>query len=200
MCLLPAGVPDKSKLPIIVHIGRARPGPHGTAGEAGRFWHFFRRMVRATAASLAEGRSDVRTADPTLQIRRFEFGGDDGAGRDDLLRRIRRSDLVLLDTTAGSADLVRIIGAVMSGRGKSAALHLLQQCGPEVELGGGGVFPELPEHFSSTLYEQVVWRGRPTLRLVEPRGFAAALGANLLEAARERGCWQEGRRLRASGV
>ena len=78
---------------------------------------------------------------------------------------------------------------IMAARGKSASLFLLHEAGAPGDFTNGGVLPDQPGSFSMTRYERCVSRGRAALRLVEPRGFAAALGSSLLAAARERGCW-----------
>ncbi len=185
----PGGRAEKSHGPLIVQIGCARAPSREARDDADRFIRFFRRLVRATAGMLAERRSDSPAGRSAVRVRilgHLPEASDPGS----LLRRVRRSDLVILDTTGGSAELIGDVRAIMSARGKSASLFLLGQSGPP-GTSARGVFPDRPGDFSFTRYEPCVRRGRPTLRLVEPLGFAAALGSSLMEAARERGRWQE---------
>ncbi len=176
---------DKSKLPIVVHIGCARAPTNRAHDAAERFHHFCRGMVRTTVRSLSAMDPLFFTSQLPVSIHRLDRvrGPRDP---DDLLRRVRRSDLVILDTSGRDAEITRRIRAIMSDRGKSSSLFLLHQSAAPPEFSAAGVLPDRPDDCSITRYEHFTSRHRPALRLLEPHGFTTALSASLLQAAEER--------------
>ncbi len=176
---------DKSKLPIVVHVGCARASTNRAHDAAEQFHRCCRGMVRATVRSLSAKDHSFSAAQRPVSIHRLDRvrGPRDPV---DLLRRVRRSDLDILGTSGRDAEITRRIRAIMSDRGKSSSLFLLQPSAAPPEFSTAGVLPDRLDDFSITCYEHFTSRHRPALRLLEPHGFTTALSASLLEAAQER--------------
>lgn len=194
-----SNLPDKSKLPIMVHFGY--PWPDKAAGIAPEdpVWRFVRRLVAVSADSLAKIQAGRQSCPLPIRINRLR-AMHGGSVLETLLRRIRRSDILIFDITGGNPNVLLEIGMALACKGTAGAVFIFQEAGRSGKSVKAAFPPSDLQGYFFTRYRKVATGSSVTHRLVEPQGFIAALRSRLIESARERGLWRDIRRTMSNEV
>jgi len=185
--------PDRSKLPITVHVGYPWPKRTGGRKVTDRVWEFVRGKVSTAAEAVAKIQAN-RTA-PKLPIRVNRLRAlHGGSVLDVLLRRVEESDIVIFDITGLNENVLIEIGMALALKGTDGRVFILQKIGPTGTPTKSAAHPTDLSGYFFTRYEEKVSRGGSAFQLVESQAFLAALRSRLIDAARERGLWRDPQR------
>jgi hypothetical protein len=185
--------PDRSKLPITVHVGYPWPTRTGGRKVKDSVWDFVRDKVGAATEAVAKIQAN-RTA-PKLPIRLNRLRAlHGGSVLDVLLRRVEESDIVIFDITGLNENVLIEIGMALALKGTDGRVFILQKIGPTGTPTKSAAHPTDLSGYFFTRYEENVSRGGSVFQLVESQAFLAALRSRLIDAARERGLWRDPQR------
>jgi hypothetical protein len=185
--------PDRSKLPITVHVGYPWPKRTGGRQVKDNVWDFVRGKVGAAAEAVAK--IQANRAAPKLPIRINRLRAlHGGSVLDVLLRRIVESDIVIFDITGLNENVLIEIGMALALKGTDGRVFILQKIGATGTPIKSAAHPTDLSGYFFTRYEEKVSRGGSAFQLVESQAFLAALRSRLIDAARERGLWRDPQR------
>lgn len=180
--------PQKSTLPITVHVGY--PWPKGAAGEkdGDQVWKFVRDLIETAASTVAKIQANHAAPKLPIRINRLR-AMHGGSVLDVLLRRLLQSDVLIFDITGQNPNVVLEIGLALACKGTEGSAFILQKVDAAGRVTKEAAHPSDLSGYFFTRYRRVAkGRGR-TFQLIEPQGFAAVLRPRLIKAARERGLW-----------
>ena len=182
--------PVKSGLPITVHVGYpwTKVTAEQKAGDA--VWSFARQIIGTASHAVAKIQANRGVSTLPVRINRLR-AMHGGSVLDVLLRRIRRSDILLFDITGLNPNVLIEIGMALALKGTVGSVFILQRTDSRGKPLKVAAHPSDLSGYFFTRYEAKVLRGRSSFRLIEPQGFLAALRARLIDAARERGIWED---------
>lgn len=193
MCAATCDPPDKTKLPIIVHVGYAWPQRRAKRKAEDHVWRFIRKLIGTTTDALAKVQANRAAPKLPVRINRLR-AMHGGSVLDVLLRRISRSDILVFDITGQNPDVLIEIGMALACKGTAGSVFILQKADAKGNPVKTAAHPSDLSGYFFTRYQENALPGRSSFRLIEAQGFAAALRSRIIDAARERGIWRDAQR------